>query len=188
LRDIGPIILVTVICQQLSPANLPRARKPDNLSNPAQDRDERIAAIIDSNLVQSRLLKVYRAVGCCHFEQLSRRERSYIEYAGAVPQRQLRSPLGQRENFERSIRVQPSIIAPAESDCGVGFILDINARTDRNRSVDRGLSPIGISLVLAIGLRIVWAIYSDFPVQPIYAGGQRKDIRRRRLVGWRLVA
>src|SRR6185295_4382171 len=93
-------------CQQLSSANLPRARKTDDLSNSAQNGDERTASIIHAHLIQTGLLEIHCAVGGCHFEQLSRRKRAYVEYSGAVTQCQLSTPLGQREHIHRRPRIQ----------------------------------------------------------------------------------
>ena len=188
LRDISLASFATAKCEQLPPANLARAPKTDELSNPAKDRDKRIASIINSHLVKTRLLEIDCAVRSCYFEQFVGRKGAYIENSRPIPQRQLGSPLRQRKHIERSPRIQTSIVAPGKSNCRVRIVFHIHAGANRDRAVDAGLPPVRISLVLGVVLNIGRAIYGDFTIESIDARSQRHDISRGNLITLGLLA
>src|SRR5262245_44148120 len=111
-----------------------------------------IAPVIDSDLIQTRLCKVNRAVRCSNLEYLICRERPDVKHAGALSQRELSVTRRKRHYVHRRAGIEPGIVACRKRDSGFGSIAYVDPIAQRDRRVNGCLGPALIWLILLTGL------------------------------------
>src|SRR5262245_49716069 len=127
--------------------------------------DYRIAPVIDSDLIQTRLCKVDCAVRCSNLKYLIRRERPDVKHAGALSQRELSVTRRKRHYVYRGAGIEPGIVARRKRYSRFGSIAHVDPIAQRDRRVNGCFGPALIGLILITGL----SSDADVTIESIHA-------------------